>query len=166
MVVGRDEHKNTVPSIAGTTTARRDEHRLSHHSDQVATSRRAFLYILLHDGGGYTGTAIGIRHDYLAMQSKRFQRKVEDFVCEHCGAKVQGSGYTNHCPKCLWSKHVDVNPGDRAAQCGGMMEPVALEGSSPNYRIVHRCTLCSSERRVGVETGDDIQAVVDLAGRR
>ncbi|MFA6992594.1 MAG: RNHCP domain-containing protein, partial [Candidatus Gracilibacteria bacterium] len=40
---------------------------------------------------------------------KRFSRTIEDFVCEKCGAKVKGDGYTNHCPKCLWSKHVDIN---------------------------------------------------------
>ena len=28
---------------------------------------------------------------------------------------MKGNGYTNHCPKCLWSKHVDINPGDRGA---------------------------------------------------
>ncbi|MBU3901416.1 RNHCP domain-containing protein, partial [Patescibacteria group bacterium] len=49
------------------------------------------------------------------MQSKKFQRKIEDFVCGHCGPKIKGTGYTDHCPKCLWSQHVDVNPGDRQA---------------------------------------------------
>ena len=58
---------------------------------------------------------------------KLFQKTVEDFICEHCGNKVAGDGYTNHCPNCLWSKHVDVNPGDRAAICGGMMKAVKVE---------------------------------------
>ena len=65
------------------------------------------------------------------MTARSFQRRIENFVCEHCGEKVIGDGYTNHCPKCLWSKHVDVNPGDRMAHCGGMMKPEALEGASP-----------------------------------
>ena len=29
----------------------------------------------------------------------------EDFICENCGAFVVGTGYTSHCPQCLWSKH-------------------------------------------------------------
>jgi len=58
------------------------------------------------------------------MQKKRFQKRIEDFVCERCGAFVKGTGYTDHCPECLWSKHVDVNPGDREAECGGLMEHV------------------------------------------
>ncbi len=100
------------------------------------------------------------------MQTKRFQRTKEDFVCEHCGAEVVGTGYTNHCPRCLWSKHVDVNPGDRAAACGGMMEPVAVEGSSPDYRIVQRCARCGIERRISLASEDDMGVVTRLAGIR
>lgn len=39
----------------------------------------------------------------------------EEFICEHCGQHVPKLGYScrNHCPYCLYSKHVDVNPGDR-----------------------------------------------------
>jgi hypothetical protein len=98
------------------------------------------------------------------MQSKRFQRRVEDFVCEHCGARVQGDGYTNHCPRCLWSKHVDVHPGDRAAPCGAMMEPIALQGSTPLYVIVHRCVACGFERRNSVDRNDSAEAILTLAG--
>ena len=60
------------------------------------------------------------------MMTKKFQRTKEDFTCEKCNLVVNGSGYTNHCPRCLWSKHVDVNPGDRQATCQGFMEPVCL----------------------------------------
>lgn len=37
-----------------------------------------------------------------------------------------GSSHRNHCPNCLYSLHVDITPGDRAADCGGIMEPVAV----------------------------------------
>lgn len=75
-----------------------------------------------------------------------FLRKKEDFVCEHCGAVVVGSGYTNHCPECLWSKHVDIEPGDRAATCGGLMEPVAVSCVADRYRMTHRCIICGYEK--------------------
>jgi len=94
-----------------------------------------------------------------------FIRVAEDFTCEHCGAAVKGSGYTNHCPKCLWSKHVDMQPGDRAEKCGGMMEPVRLEGSTPDYRLVHVCQRCGATRRVTVAPNDDQQAMLTLAGK-
>ncbi|OGG69600.1 hypothetical protein A3F27_00300 [Candidatus Kaiserbacteria bacterium RIFCSPHIGHO2_12_FULL_53_13] len=99
------------------------------------------------------------------MPDKKFQRRVEDFVCEHCGARVVGSGYTNHCPRCLWSKHVDVNPGDRAAGCGGLMEPAALEGSTPVYDIVHRCTRCGEQRRNKADKYDDMNVLLSIAGK-
>ncbi len=71
-----------------------------------------------------------------------FKRNIEDFVCEKCGFFVEGNGYTNHCPQCLWSKHVDVTPGDRAAVCGGLMEPIGVEKKGDEYIIIHKCLQC------------------------
>lgn len=93
-----------------------------------------------------------------------FKRTIEDFTCEHCGTRIEGSGYTNHCPKCLWSKHVDVDPGDRAESCGGGMEPIGIEGSSPSYRIIHCCKKCGAIRRVAAGASDDPEAITSLAG--
>ena len=95
-----------------------------------------------------------------------FKRTVEDFVCEHCGTSVRGDGYTNHCPECLWSKHVDVEPGDRGATCGGMMEPIALEGSTGKYRIIHRCERCRLERPIALAKNDNMKAVLSIAEYR
>jgi len=92
-----------------------------------------------------------------------FTRNIEDFICEHCGHAVKGSGYTNHCPKCLWSKHVDVNPGDRAEECGGQMRPIRIEGSATEPRIIHKCTKCGLERAVKTADGDDPAAVLAIA---
>ncbi len=97
--------------------------------------------------------------------STKFQRKIEDFTCEHCGHEVQGTGYTNHCSKCLWSKHVDKHPGDRAEACGGMMEPVRVEGTSAKYTIIHHCTVCGVERRNRTDAADDPTALVAIAKR-
>jgi Zn finger protein HypA/HybF involved in hydrogenase expression len=86
--------------------------------------------------------------------SKRFQRRIEDFVCENCGVKVQGNGYTNHCPACLWSKHVDINPGDRANSCGGLMEPVGAYFKSQKWRLKHRCQKCGEEKIIKIAKED------------
>ena len=94
-----------------------------------------------------------------------FKRHKEDFVCEKCGAKVTGTGYTNHCPKCLWSKHVDVDPGDRLQNCEGMMEPIRLEGTVARLRILHHCKKCRFERFNDVAKNDDPEAVVKLSAR-
>ncbi len=69
----------------------------------------------------------------------------EAFVCVACGKTVTPAGRTarNHCPYCLRSLHVDVVPGDRAANCGGVMDPVGatIEGRS-GVVIEMRCRLC------------------------
>jgi hypothetical protein len=91
------------------------------------------------------------------------------FVCEHCGRAVRAAtngSYRNHCPFCLFSKHVDVAPGDRASHCGGLMAPVALRRSSKGFQIVHRCVRCGAVRlnKVAERTQqpDDIDAIITL----
>lgn len=91
-----------------------------------------------------------------------FQKKVEDFICEHCGNKVIGNGYTNHCPKCLWSKHVDINPGDRASACQGMMKPVRIEMEHGEYMLTYRCEKCGFLRRKKVEKEDNFDEVINI----
>ncbi|MFA6463525.1 MAG: RNHCP domain-containing protein [Candidatus Paceibacterota bacterium] len=95
--------------------------------------------------------------------SLKFKRTVEDFVCEHCGNEVKGTGFTNHCPKCLWSKHVDIFPGDRLEVCGGMMEPIGVERKGDTYILIQRCVTCGSEFRIKVSQKDDFDEVVKIA---
>jgi ribosomal protein L37AE/L43A len=94
--------------------------------------------------------------------STKFQKRIEDFNCERCGTPVKGSGYTNHCPNCLWSKHVDINPGDRAAECGGMMEPIAFENRKGTYMATHRCVKCKIEKHNRLETNDNFDAAAKI----
>ncbi|MDQ3823520.1 MAG: RNHCP domain-containing protein [Actinomycetota bacterium] len=95
----------------------------------------------------------------------RFTRRVEDFACERCGAHVQGGGYTNHCPACLWSKHVDVNPGDRENPCEGLMEPVGALVERGETILVHRCLRCGETRRNKADPADDRDEIAALYGR-
>ncbi len=96
---------------------------------------------------------------------KLFQKRKEDFVCEKCDTKVEGSGYTNHCPECLWGKHVDINPGDRASDCGGMMDPVAVEIKGDQYILLHKCEKCRFERKNKVEEKDNFGAVLKISSK-
>lgn len=86
----------------------------------------------------------------------KFIKNKEDFVCEKCQYFVTGSGYTNHCPECLWSKHVDINPGDRDSSCGGMMEPISLEKTGDEFIIRHKCLLCKHIKPNKTEKNDQI----------
>lgn len=99
----------------------------------------------------------------MTIQSKKFQRNIEDFVCEKCGFEVKGSGYTNHCPRCLWSKHVDVNPGDRLNECGGMMEPVRIEMKEGEYVIIHKCVKCGHEKRNKAAEEDNFGEILKIS---
>jgi transcription elongation factor Elf1 len=92
----------------------------------------------------------------------KFTRTIEDFTCGHCGANVLGNGYTNHCPVCLWSKHVDINPGDRLNTCGGMMKPVAVEIDHGEYILIHRCENCGISKRNKTVPTDNFDVVVGL----
>jgi len=95
--------------------------------------------------------------------STKFIRKKEDFVCEHCGYKVKGTGYTNHCPKCLWSRHVDVNPGDRKEECRGMMEPVGIETKGEKFVIIQKCVKCGVERKNKTDKNDDFERILQIS---
>ncbi len=99
------------------------------------------------------------------MPTPRFTRTREDFICGHCGGAVVGNGYTNHCPTCLWSRHVDVFPGDRLARCSGMMEPVAIELCGDGRTITHRCVACGHEKRNKAAPDDSFEALLTLTQR-
>jgi hypothetical protein len=88
-----------------------------------------------------------------------FQRTVEDFTCDHCGAFNRGDGYTNHCARCLHSKHVDIDPGDREASCLGDMAPVDVLLERGRHLLVHRCARCGIERRCRTSPHDDVDAM-------
>ena len=80
-----------------------------------------------------------------------FTCKVCDRLCTPQGA---GSDHRNHCPNCLSSLHVDIEPGDRAADCGGIMEPVAVwVRRGGEWAIIHRCKRCGtlSSNRVAAD---------------
>ena len=96
------------------------------------------------------------------MQSKKFQRHKEDFICDRCGFIVTGDGYTNHCPKCLWSKHVDLAPGDRAAVCQGMMMPIGVEFKKDEYIIIHKCVRCGFRKKNKAAKEDNFEAILQL----
>ncbi len=81
------------------------------------------------------------------MQTKRFSKNDDGFVCENCGKTVPPLGYTsrNHCPYCLHSKHVDINPGDRLNDCGGLLVPTqTLPDPKKGFIIIFKCKKCGA----------------------
>ncbi|PIP86919.1 hypothetical protein COW81_03045 [Candidatus Campbellbacteria bacterium CG22_combo_CG10-13_8_21_14_all_36_13] len=96
------------------------------------------------------------------METKKFTRNIENFVCENCGIGVDGDGFTNHCPKCLWSKHVDINPGDRGAICLGMMKPISVITKGTEYILVHKCIKCGHEKKNKTTPEDNFEILLTL----
>ncbi len=97
------------------------------------------------------------------MTTALFTRRTEDFDCAVCHTHVTGNGYTNHCPTCLYSKHVDINPGDRASPCHGLMRPIGLDTKNGQQYIIHQCEKCGFTRRNKVSPDDDFRAVMALS---
>lgn len=91
---------------------------------------------------------------------KKFIKRNEGFVCEHCGKEVRPltNGFCrNHCPFCLYSKHVDLNPGDRSANCGGLMKPIRIEQDGKRgFVAIHECSRCHLVKRnqLALDDGD------------
>lgn len=110
------------------------------------------------------------RHDerYPRAQSAPPQQSDESFACGHCGQRIgplpSGGRNRNHCPFCLYSRHVDAErSGDRASPCRGMMEPIGVfERPNGEEVIVHRCLVCGFERFNRVGADDDEAQVAAL----
>ena len=88
------------------------------------------------------------------------RRRQASFRCGHCRLDVPtdavGTAHRNHCPNCLWSRHVDDDrPGDRDADCGAFMEPIAITvRGDGEWVLVHRCRACD-EIHLNRSAGDD-----------
>ena len=93
------------------------------------------------------------------------------FICTHCGEGVRfgpgtGTRHRNHCPQCLWSRHLDITPGDRRSSCRGAMEPVAVLGRRDGeWQIVHQCSKCGRLVANRIAGDDNESLLVSLAAR-
>lgn len=90
-----------------------------------------------------------------------------EFRCKNCGwitaEHGAGSRHRNHCPQCLHSVHLDTVPGDRAAQCGSLMEPVAVwVRGNGEWALIHRCKGCGrlSSNRIAADDNPFVLASI------
>ena len=107
-----------------------------------------------------------------SLQTKKFQIVNDGFVCEHCGKDVpptSGTTPRNHCPFCLWCKHVDINPGDRANKCHGPMRPIGIyTDTKKTYVILHECQRCGAHMKAKAilkdkNVSDDFGCILELS---
>ncbi len=77
-----------------------------------------------------------------------------------------GTKHRNHCPSCLWSRHLDEVPGDRAADCAGSMEPIAVTvRGDGEWALVHRCGGCATVSLNRIAGDDNPLSLMHLAVR-
>ena len=100
---------------------------------------------------------------------KIFNELDEGFICENCHKEVSPLNYTSrdHCPYCLYSKHVDINPGDRANDCKGALEPVGIELSNKKgYVIIYKCQKCGQMHKNKSADDDNMDLIIKLSAKQ
>ena len=96
---------------------------------------------------------------------KRFHELDEEFICDNCHKKVNKLEYSSrdHCPYCLYSKHVDINPGDRNNPCKGLLKPIGIEKYKDTYKILYKCEKCKKEHKNIVAKDDNIEELIKVS---
>ena len=96
---------------------------------------------------------------------KRFNMIDENFICENCGKEIEKLNYTarDHCNYCLYSKHVDIMPGDRENKCQGLLKPIGIEKYRDTYKIIYRCQKCKELHKNIMATDDNLDLIIELS---
>ena len=114
-----------------------------------------------------------MKQDEMKVRKKGYYKDhacMETFTCSTCGKEVvpegAGSEHRNHCPNCLSSLHVDIEPGDRASTCHGNMEAIAVwVRNNGEWAIIHRCKKCGALSSNRVAADDNPMKLMSIAMR-
>ena len=96
---------------------------------------------------------------------KKFNMIDETFTCDHCHKKVDKLLYSarDHCPYCLYSKHVDIMPGDRSNSCNGLLKPIGIEKYKKIFKIIFKCEKCQEIHKNIIANDDNIDEIIKLS---
>ena len=99
---------------------------------------------------------------------KLFSKNDNSFICENCNKLVSTLKYTSrdHCPYCLYSKHVDINPGDRLNTCLGLLKPISIEKYKDTYKIIYKCIKCNKIHKNIMANDDNMDTIIDLSVKK
>ena len=99
---------------------------------------------------------------------KKFNMVDEEFTCEKCGKKVSKLNYSarDHCTYCLYSKHVDINPGDRLNKCQGLLQPIEIEKFKDTYKIIYKCEKCNMNHKNIIALDDNMDLIIELSVKK
>ena len=98
---------------------------------------------------------------------RKFLMLDEEFECENCHKHVPRLKYTarDHCPYCLYSRHVDRNPGDRACECCGALVPQGIRKYRDTFKIVYECAKCGQEKINIAAADDNMDLIIYLSAK-
>lgn len=96
---------------------------------------------------------------------KRFNMIDDEFICKNCGYEVKKLEYSarDHCPNCLYSLHVDINPGDRLNGCHGLLKPIGIEKYRDTYKIIYKCEECHQIHKNVMASDDTYDEIIKLS---
>ena len=96
---------------------------------------------------------------------KRFNMIDEGFTCENCKKEIIKLNYTarDHCNYCLYSKHVDILPGDRKNTCQGLLKPTGIEKYKDTYKIIYKCLKCGELHKNIMANDDNMDIIIELS---
>lgn len=170
-----------TPGVRAFGLVTRDPNELRDWFDEIADLGLACQFRdCMHDREPGCAVLAAVREDpTLAVRYDGYLRLLRElrpiesaggFSCDNCGEWVAeeggGTKNRNHCPNCLASKHLDESPGDRAAHCGAIMEPVALwVRRGGEWAVVHRCRSCGTLHSNRVAADDNQALLLSLAVR-
>lgn len=89
----------------------------------------------------------------------------EKFICDNCNKTVEKLNYTarDHCNYCLYSKHVDIMPGDRNNKCQGLLKPIGIEKYKKTYKIIYKCQKCGLLHKNIMANDDNYDKIIELS---
>lgn len=92
---------------------------------------------------------------------------LKEYKCGRCekafSDEAIGTKNRNHCPFCLWSKHVDEEIGDRASKCGGLMRPICFaEKKDGEIMVIHECLSCGKISKNRIAGDDSEEKIIEI----
>lgn len=117
--------------------------------------------------GARLAAAFGLRWNFTLSQKSHVDQAFRCGICKWQSPPATfGTKHRNHCPRCLWSKHLDEEPGDRRCACQGAMAPIAIEvRQDGEWALVHRCSECGVLRTNRIAGDDQERSLLALALR-
>lgn len=91
-----------------------------------------------------------------------FIKNDKSFICINCNKKIEKLKYTSrdHCNYCLYSIHIDIQPGDRLNECKGILIPINCFTTSKKGMVIeYKCSKCKKIVR-NIAAKDDNKDII------